>query len=241
MGEFAPSRFHGAPGRNVVVCNDNKIKIINDGGQEIAEYDLKEDKILASTAFGDFVVVSFSGDVSAKGSELGVLDIGAINAEKDTISERFDHDGNNNDSIFKWDRRLEGFIEAIGSMEDSFIFSLKGLGIYSMGISRNGKEIEINEEITKDFSISKHKKQIEQLETLQKNLNLEEEDKKKTYRHDPYSTTDSCNFHRKVYSLLTQSWTQRWCVRYKSHRSRSQPCPRQWSQCYHQIWQQDPS
>ena len=145
MSEFAPSRFHGASGRNVVVCSDNKIKIINDGGQEIAEYDLKEDKILASTAFGDFVVVSFSGDVSAKGSVLGVLDIGAINAETDTISERFDHDGNNNDSIFKWDRRLEGFIEAIGSMEDSFIFSLKGLGIYSMGISRNGKEIEINE------------------------------------------------------------------------------------------------
>ena len=81
--------------------------------------------------------------MSAKGSELGVLDIGAINAGTDTVSERFDHDGNKNDSIFKWDRRLEGFIEAIGSMEDSFIFSLKGLGIYSMGISRNGNEIEI--------------------------------------------------------------------------------------------------
>ena len=145
MSEFAPSRFHGASGRNVVVCSDNKIKIINDGGEEIAEYDLKEDKIVASTAFGDFVVVSFSGDVSARGSELGVLDIGAINAETDAISERFDHDGNKNDSIFKWDRRLEGFIEAIGSMEGSFIFSLKGLGIYSMGISRNGEEIEVNE------------------------------------------------------------------------------------------------
>ena len=145
MSEFAPSRFHGAPGRNVVICSDNKIRIINDGGEEIAGYDLREDKIVASTAFGDFVVVSFSGDVSARGSELGVLDIGEINAETDTISEPPDHDGNKNDSIFKWERRLEGFIEAIGSMEGSFIFSLKGLGIYSMGISRNAREIEINE------------------------------------------------------------------------------------------------
>ena len=35
MSEFAPSRFHGASGRNVVVCSDNKIKIIDDEGQEI--------------------------------------------------------------------------------------------------------------------------------------------------------------------------------------------------------------
>ena len=136
ISEFAPSTWR-ISGRNVVVCSDNKIKIIDDEGQEIAEYDLKEDKS-TSTAFGDFVVVSFSGDVSAKGSELGVLDIGAINAETDTISERFDHDENNNDSIFKWDRRLEG--SSSHRLYETVSYSRSRLGIYSMGISRNGKE-----------------------------------------------------------------------------------------------------
>ena len=145
MSDFAPSRFHVASGRNVVVCNDNKIKIIDDEGEEIAEYDLKEDKIVSSTAFGDFVAVSFSADASPGSSELGILDIGVVNPEADTSSERLVNDGSKNNSIFKWDRRLEGFIEAIGSKEDSFIFSLRGLGIYSMGISRSGKEIEIDE------------------------------------------------------------------------------------------------
>tara|TARA_B100000900_G_scaffold416216_1_gene450172 strand:+ start:5965 stop:6906 length:942 start_codon:yes stop_codon:yes gene_type:complete len=145
MSDFAPSRFHVASGRNIVVCNDDKIKIIDDEGGEIAEYDLKGDRIVSSTAFGDFVAVSFSPDVSPRISELGILDIGTVNAVADTTSERFVNDGKKNNSIFKWDRRLEGFIEAIGSMEDTFIFSLRGLGIYSMGISRSGEKIEINE------------------------------------------------------------------------------------------------
>jgi len=145
MSDFAPSRFHGASERNVVVCSDNKIKIIDDEGREIVEYDLKEDKITSSTAFGDFVAVSSTGDVSTKGSKLGILDIGAANAETGITNRGLDDLQNKNDSIYKWDRRLEGFTEAIGSTQDSFIFSLRGLGIYSMDVSRNGAEIEVNE------------------------------------------------------------------------------------------------
>ena len=138
MSDFPPSRFHGTSERNVVVCSDNKIKIIDDEGREIVEYDLKEDKITSSTAFGDFVAVSSTGDVSTKGSKLGILDIGAANAEIGITNRDLDDFQNKNDSIYKWDRRLEGFTEAMGSTQDSFIFSLRGLGIYSMDVSRNG-------------------------------------------------------------------------------------------------------
>ena len=100
MSDFAPSRFHGASERNVVVCSDNKIKIIDDEGREIVEYDLKEDKITSSTAFGDFVAVSSTGDVSTKGSKLGILDIGAANAETGITNRDLDDLQNKNDSIF---------------------------------------------------------------------------------------------------------------------------------------------
>ena len=145
MEEFLPSRFHRGEDRNVVICSDGIIQIIDAEGRATSIFRLQDYSIHSSSASGEFVIVSSTDYGSQAGSHIGIIDVASTEEELSTARKNDGLRGDPVDLALAWQRDLEGTIEALESHGDNIIFSLKGLGVYSMRINKDSEGISVDE------------------------------------------------------------------------------------------------